>query len=911
MVRKLIKPLLSIVMMAPAAALALGLGDVKLHSALNENLNADIELLSVEPGDVEELDISLASAETFVKLGLSRPSVLMFVQFEVKQRDNGSYYIHATSKNAIREPFLDFLVEAKWPAGRVLREYTLLLDPPTRHAEMASPVNAATTGGSNGQQTSKPATTQQAPMNQPQAAVSAPMPQQESVTYYPSQQTAAPSGVNYGPVRAGDTLWQIALKVRPNRDISAPQMMMALLKANPHAFIDNNINRLKKGFVLRVDDPALYSAMSKAEAARAVAQQTREWQDYREAIAAQAGERQTATAEEATGRSTATGKSEPKLKLVAPNDKNKGTGAGAGGEASGDAQEQLMLALESSAAQRKENEELQGRVDDLEAQLQDMQRLLALKDSDMATLQKQLREQGNAVTLPSEQVAKAETKVEPAAKPEEKAAADAKVATAEQPAKDAAKPAEIAAATAEKKPAPAKPVEPAQKPKLKPKPRVMPQPKPEPSFIDMLLGDQMMLMAGGGVIVLLLLLGLVISRRRKKGGFQESILSGGTSSMLSAGDDENRSETSFLSDLAISGMGGGSISADEGEVDPITEADVFMAYGRYQQAEEVLQKALDANPERPDVTGKLFEVYFNTRDKEKFDALADASAASLQENDEVWSSVAAMGKQISPENPLFASAEAAAAPAAQPAPEPITEDVLDIGLDLDELSAEMESEADSTDDLDLGLDLGDLDESPAAAPEAESAPATEEASSDLDFDLDFGDDNATAEPAPAASSDMDDLDFDLGDLDAGEEAAPSVADEVAESAELELDSADLSDADSGGLDDLDLGDLDFGDLGDSSAEELPSAEEASLDLSELDAGDADEDFGELAADDSGSDADDGDVFGDSDEISTKLDLAQAYIEMGDGEGARSMLDEVVMQGTAQQKQQAEALLSRI
>ncbi len=896
MVRKLIKPLLSIVMMAPAAALALGLGDVKLHSALNENLNADIELLSVEPGDVEELDISLASAETFAKLGLSRPAVLMFVQFEVKQRDNGTYYVHATSKDAIREPFLDFLVEAKWPAGRVLREYTLLLDPPTRHAEMASPVNAATSGGS--QQMAKPAPTQQAPMSQPQAAVSAPMPQQESVTYYPSQQTAAPSGVSYGPVRAGDTLWQIALKVRPNRDISAPQMMMALLKANPHAFIDNNINRLKKGFVLRVDDPALYSAMSKAEAARAVAQQTREWQDYREAVAAKAGERQTATAEEGTGRSTATGKSEPKLKLVAPNDKNKGTGAGAGGGASGDAQEQLMLALESSAAQRKENEELQGRVDDLEAQLQDMQRLLALKDSDMATLQKQLREQGNAVTLPSEQVAKAETKVEPAAKPEEKPAADAKTTTIKQAAKDAAKPAS------------AKPAEPAQKPKPKPKPRVMPQPQPEPSFIDMLLGDQMMLIAGGGVIVLLLLLGLVISRRRNKGGFQESILSGGTSSMLNTGDDENRSETSFLSDLAISGMGGGAISTDEGEVDPITEADVFMAYGRYQQAEEVLKKALDANPDRPDVTGKLFEVYFNTRDKDKFDELADASATSLQENDEVWSSVAAMGKQISPENPLFASAEAAAAPVAQAAPEPITEDVLDIGLDLDELSAEMESEADSSDDLDLGLDLGDLDASPAAP---EAAPVTEDASSDLDFDLDFGDDSATAEPAPAASSDMGDLDFDLGDLDAGEESAPSAADEVAESAELELDSADLSDAGTGGLDELDLGDLDFGDLGDSSSEE-PETEEVSLDLADLDTASSDDDFGELAADDAGSDetaADDGDVFGDGDEISTKLDLAQAYIEMGDGEGARSMLDEVVVQGNAQQKQQAEALLSRI
>ncbi len=888
MVRKLIKPLLSIVLMAPAAALALGLGEVKLHSALNQNLNADIELLSVEPGDMEELEISMASAETFAKLGLNRPAVLMFVKFEVKQGTNGKYYVNATSKDAIREPFLDFLVEAKWPAGRVLREYTLLLDPPTRHSEMAAPVNSTTTGG---QKMASP-TPQPTQMNRPQAATSAPMQQQEAVTYYPSQPAAQPGGVSYGPVQAGDTLWQIALKLRPNRNISAPQMMMALLKANPHAFVDNNINRLKKGFVLRVDDPALYSAMSKAEAARAVSQQTREWQDYREAVAAKAGERQNVNADAGTSRSTASGKSEPKLKLVAPNGKQKSAGAGAGSDAAdADAQEQLMLALESSAAQRKENEELQGRVDDLEAQLTDMQRLLALKDSDMATLQKQLREQGNAVSLPSEQAPKPETPVTP--RPEETAQAT----DAEQAKADKGKPAEIAEAAETAKSAAAKP-EP--KPKTKPKPRVMPQPQPEPSFIDMLLEDELMMMAGGGVIVLLLLLGLVISRRRNKGGFQESILSGGTSSMLSAGDDDNRGETSFLSDLAISGMGGGSISADEGEVDPITEADVFMAYGRYQQAEEVLKKALEAHPNRPDVTAKLFEVYFNTREKDKFDGLVDSSASSVQENDEAWASVVAMGKEISPENPLFATAEASAPTAPAPRPEPISDDVLDIGLDLDELSAEMEGEADSGDSLDLGLDIGDLDDSSTA----EATPAESGVADDLDFDLDFGDESADASPAPAAEelSESNDLDFDLGEIGADD------LDDAGTDLEVDSDSTLAATDESEGLGDLDLGDLDFGDLSDSSGDE--SQDIASLDLSDLDAGD--DDFNDLATDSDTQAAttDDSDVFS-GDEISTKLDLAQAYIEMGDGEGARSMLDEVVVQGNAQQKQQAESLLSRI
>jgi len=890
MVRKLVKPLLTLILLAPAGAYALGLGDVKLHSALNQNLNADIELLSVEPGDTKDLSVSLASSETFAKLGLSRPSVLMFVQFEVKQKPDGTYYINATSKQAIREPFLDFLIEVKWPAGRVLREYTLLLDPPTRHAEMGGQVSAATAGAA---QPAATVTGGGAP-SAAQPAVSAPMQTQQGVAYYPTQATTTPAGgVSYGPIKGGDTLWKIALKVRPNTDISAQQMMMALLKANPHAFVDNNINRLKKGFVLRVDDPALYAAMSQAEAAREVSRQTRAWEDYRAEVAAKAGERQPVAAEGAPAGSAAVAGGKPKLKLVAPEGKGKQAGTSA---AAGDMEEQLMLALESSAAQRKENEELQSRVGDLEAQLQDMQRLLALKDSDMATLQKQLREQGTAVTLPSEKAAKTPEKAAEAAKVEKPVAG--------KPAAKAAKPAE---ATAAAKPATKQPAKPVAKPK--PKPRVIPPPREEPGFIDMLLGDQMMMIAAGGVLALLLLLVLFISRRRKKGGFQESILSGGTSSMLNSGVEENRGETSFLSDLAISGMGGGSISTDEGEVDPLTEADVFMAYGRYQQAEEVLKKALESNPDRPDVTGKLFEVYFNTREKDKFEQLANESAASLQDNEAIWASVAAMGKEICPDNPLFAAVDTSAVESVESAakPEPITDDVLDIGLDLDELSAEMEGEADTSGGIDLGLDLSDLESEPAAEPEpvaeapAEAAPA-EESVSDLDFDLDFGDEGAAEpEPAPAVeaeSSGLGDLDFDLGDLGGEEESQP-----VAAAAEEEVVEPVAEEATTLDLGDMDLGDIDFGDLG--AEAETPAAEETSLDLSEVEgigAGDELGAFGDLEG---------GDMFGEGDEITTKLDLAQAYIEMGDGEGARSMLDEVVVQGNAQQKQQAEALLSRI
>jgi len=967
-VRKLVKTLLSLSLMAPAAALALGLGDIKLHSALNQRLDADIELLSVDPAEVNDIDVSLATADTFNKIGLDRPAVLMFLDFEVKQHQNGKYYVHATSKDIIREPFLDFLIEVKWPAGRVLREYTLLLDPPVSQKEAAPMVTAPE---------SRPAApTQQpaAPAKQPQAAES-PAPAPAVSTYYP--QPAKPSqqkqkGLVYGPVESKDTLWRIAQKMRPSDDISVQQMMMALLKANPYAFYDNNINRLKKGYVLRIDDPALLKAMNKAEAAREVSRQTREWQDYRKAAAAKAAERKPAAAEKMPAGAAAA-KSEPKLKLVAPKgDDAKQAGTSAEGKAaSGDMNEQLMLALESSAAQRKENEELQSRVNDLEEQLQDMQRLLALKDADLATLQKQLREQGQSVTLPSEKAAEAE-----AAKPEEKMAdvqgaagtaekpqpetagqkeqpaeqapgkgeaANGKMAEGEQ-AKPAGEEKAPAAAAGQKQPQP-KPVA-----KPKPKPRVMPQPVKQPSFIESLLQDPIMLGAGGGTLLLLLILVFVMIRRRRKGGFQESILSGGTSSMLNTKGDEASGETSFLSDLAISGMGGGTITADEGEVDPLTEADVFMAYGRNQQAEEVLKKALEGNPDRPEVIAKLLEVYYNTKDQAQFDSLAGESADKLKANDEIWSKVAAMGHELSPDNDLFAGAEAAPAPAPAQEPdmkgEPVTDDVLDIGLDLDELTAEMEGEASDEDfdlgldlpgdesdagnkpaesaeselsDMDFDLDLGEEEPKPDEAPAKQADAAAEEESTDLDFDLGELETEQESEPAQAGSEDLSDFDFELGELSTEEAEAPA---EEEFSFDLETGGAEEESAaepeqpkEDSGLGDMDLGDIDFGDLDleGGEAEEAPTGDagdeeegEFSLDLDELEssAGGADE-LGDLG------DLDEDSLLDEGDEITTKLDLAQAYIEMGDNDGARSMLEEVVEAGNDEQKQQAQDLLSKI
>jgi pilus assembly protein FimV len=867
---------------------------MQLHSALNQRLDAEIKLLSVAPAEADTVEVSLASYEDFARVGLERPATLMFLRFDVEQRPSGDYYIKLTSREPIREPFLDFLIEVKWRSGRLLREYTLLLDPPVSYREaapaiaapMTTPAIAPAPSAPEDEFVPPPSSIPVAPEVKAQAAFPDRM---------PAEAVPSPDEIVYGPVKADETLWAIALKLRPSSDISVQQMMLALLKANPYAFFDNNINRLKKGFVLRIDDPAIITAMNKAEAAREVSRQTREWQDYRAAVAARAEKRRAVAAIDEPGTEVAAAKKEPKLELVAP--EGKAEVPVAPGASTESIEQDLMLALESSATQRKENEELQNRVQGLEDQLQDMQRLLSLKDADLAALQKQLREQGAAVTLPSE-TAMEETPPagEAPVQPQE---APAAAVTEEPP-------------VAETKPAPA----------AKPAPKRPPPPPPpmqEPGFVDMILGDTLMLTAVGGTLLLILVLVLVMIRRRSSGGFQESILSGRISSIMSEKAEAGGSETSFLSDLAVSGMGGGAIHADEGEVDPLTEADVFMAYGRHQQAEEVLNKALEKNPERLELMAKLLEVYYNLRDTDRFVELAESNEGRLKADEAVWTRIAAMGHELSPEDPLFEVVEGIAAPAVM-APveraEPISEDILDIGLDLDELTAEMESEGAGHDlGLELGLEFGNLEEEPKPAAGA----AEEEAEVPYEFDLDLG---AEEEPGEEAAHEFE---LDLGPEAAAEEVAEEETGfefELGEMKDVEtldfgLETAAETEAteETAGLELADLEDFDFGDLGLETAieEGAPEAgkaeEELSLDMSELESP-AEElvgtgEFGDLG------DLDEEGLLSDSEEIATKLDLAQAYIEMGDNEGARSMLEEVAETGTDEQKLQAQELLAKI
>ncbi|MFC1603069.1 FimV/HubP family polar landmark protein, partial [Pseudomonadota bacterium] len=555
MVRRLTLLLMLAVLLIPGGAFALGLGEIHLKSALNQAFDARIDLLSVKADELDGIKITLASPEAFERAGVDRLFILTKLRYAADLDDNGQPVIHVTSRQAIREPFLNFLIEVNWAKGRLVREYTVLLDPPVTLDRKPAPVSVPVTAAP------APTTTQQPSRSAPSTTTF--QPQQAK----PVEAVMPQAGVDeYGPVMANETLWPIALRTKP-QGVSVKQMMIALQRKNPHAFIRENVNNLKRGSILRMPTQEEIDLISAREARNEFSNQVTEWKAYRAALAGDV-----APSSEAAASKKAP-KPDSKLKLASVRPEGEGKGGASEGDGSEEItsklENELILAREQFESAKQERNDLSSQV----SQLTDLESLLAVRNEQLARLQNELKQSQVDAAQIAEEAPMAEV------------AADVESETTEIAIDIAEESEELEIVDTEEVPVEAE-VDKTEATDVAPKPQIAPAPtapkaEPTESILDTLKGlfeDNMIAAAGGGLVILLLLLLLARRNKAESEEFEESILVGtqgeDTESLGSAGTDtegvmSEAAETSFLSEFSHSDMD--VLQDDTGEVDPVAE----------------------------------------------------------------------------------------------------------------------------------------------------------------------------------------------------------------------------------------------------------------------------------------------------------------------------------------------------
>ena len=856
----------------PSLAVAAGLGKLTVLSGLGQPLKAEIELLALEKGEADNLAVRLPPADAFRKANIDYSSALLSVKFNIEQRGADRYVVVLSSTQPMNEPFLDLLVELDWNTGRLVREYTFLLDPPEYKGPAAPAIAAPTAGAPEIKSVEMP----KPPVSE------APVPSAERplapAVAAPVAPAAAPKATSTYQVKSGDTLTKIAI-ANKSEGVSLQQMLIALYRSNESAFDGNNINRMRAGKILNIPDAAAAAAVDQSEAMRTVLAQGTEFNEYRRKLGAAvtaAPERAEERRQSASGKITAKVEEKPAATKGAQ-DQLKLSKAESGKPG---AKRSVQGLQEDLIAKDKALKEANERIAILEKNVQDMQKLLELKSQSGAQLQQQAAKAG------------AGKAAEPAKPPVPvKAPEPAKAA-------EPAKPAEAVKAAPTAAP-----------PKPAPKKVVAPPPPPEPSLIDEILGNELALYGGGGFLALLFGgYGYYAWRRKKSQQMLESSAMGAPSLAAdsvfgaAAGAEVATGVAGIPSEV---GQAAAVASIDTEEVDPIAEADVYMAYGRDVQAEEILKEALAKDPSRQAIRAKMLEIYANRKDTKAFEAVATEIHSATNGVGADWEKAAALGAQLDPGNPLYGggAAEAGARAVTDTQEFAAVGTAPDIVLDM---GGAPEPSPGLDFDLGMGAPAAAAAAQPEPAPEAGAAPPTD-VTGDLGFDLDLGggEKPAAAAPAeqPAGAGEPAALDLQLGAAEAPAEPVSSIdfdfelpsagaAAEPASAASAPAlpPVAPAAPAEGGGID------FDFNLDVPAPKEEAPSAP---LDLSSisLDLGSPGE--AALAPDAHWQ------------EVATKLDLAKAYQEMGDKDGARELLNEVVKEGDAAQQEQAQTMLAAL
>lgn len=1004
--RHLPRLLLTGALLSPVTLYALGLGEIRLNSALNQPFDAEIELLSPTPEELGSLKVTLASQDVFSRYGIDRPQYLSNFDFSVSRGQGGKATIKVTSNRSVTEPYVTLLVEASWARGRLVREYTVLLDPPVfmpsqneAPAPVTTPQSATTAEGRierrptpAPEQAPAPAATPR-PIPAPTPAPEEPAPTRAQRTEESTdQQIIASPGSEY-TVQRNDTLSKIASAANPGSRRANNQTMIALFRANPQAFSGNNINRLRAGSVLRIPELSEIEAISADEAGSEVARQAAEWSG---------------------GVVADTTPEADRLRLVTP-------------------QETPTPPTPAPAPQQQAQQ--QTRPSAAPATPTPPDRRLEVESPNLAQAQQNV--EPTPAQPPAEQTppteAQAPTSGEPAAAAEEPAAP-----VAEAP------------------------------PKAAPTPPAAPEPTLMERLNDywwLLIALGLAVVVGAMAVfirrrreseedsldALSSPLNFEPPSERPARALAPSSKGGRADAFLVEGeDDDGLVKTNLDDDLEFdqpqtlrrdpaparnfdAGVAAAAAAApvaaraaddtlsSESAVrfdqqDALAEADFHMAYGLYDQAADLVKIAIDREPGRRDLKLKLLEIYFVWGNKDLF---LDTARDLYESRDDAapgeWDKVLIMGKQIAPENTMFKG-------------EGSHVDLVDVNLEGGENRVDVDLFAEPSGDQPQGLDLE------FASGERPGPNDATQVASDLDFLLDEPNDDDTQEQrtreidalartqeTPTIESPMidrtsqtvrekvdnaifskgtntgdtaelsiDDLGLDENSLDQGrgledtgsiekdtiEDLRPLRDDEMTQLAPS-LSSFDRTmeaprvaerfdgDIESTGTIYIDQVDLAGG--GDTAEHRRPDVDSTAAMKSPLAMTDIDLDLDDLSTGPISSDtvrrpreADDifsNDVFGDGDrtqevahgvdldvgdplspiednepthrqtmttemelselepvtmsEVGTKLDLARAYMDMGDPDGARSILEEVLSEGNPSQKQEAQRLMDSI
>ena len=787
---------------APALVHALGLGKLDLDSALNEPFEARIELLSATIEELDSLNVRLADEAAFNRAGIPRLNILRGLNFVVKESESGADYIRIYSNDPVREPFLNFLLEVSWSKGRLYREYTVLLDPPIyaspeKQKRLTQTTSVESTTGAIVRDVEDNKVIY-APEYKPGRSVPAATP--------PVSRPIAYDGGDYGPTVTGDTLWSIASAMRPDSSVSVQQMMIALLRANPEAFINGNINGLKRGHVLNIPDSSELRTLTKDEAFEQAQQQNRLWEEARGALATAVTPRpETVISEEPVAPETTVTpeiapvavppEGEPELRLVAPAEVGEGE-AGATGPSSEQLANELALVSESLEALTLENAELKDKLSETEAIIDDLKRLIVLKESELAALQQQIA---------AEEAAKA-------------AAAEEQAAMTEMPAP--AEPAEVA--EAEETPMEEPPVQEQEEAVVEEAVDTTADstvtsfiPPALTGIIDIIRSNLIYVGAALGGMLLVILGVAFVKRRQSKSAIEipqsafpdfddfadqsqdshaedatdlNTALADSEAITILPGSDDETGEPEFEKQDATKVVAPPvekkapapvPAPAAEEEEDPFTEVNYFLAYEQYDQAEELVKKVIAKDPDNLENHTKLLEVYYAANNKKGYEAAARVLNEMVMGKGDYWKMAVAMWREISPNRALFEESEGdeqdTGAATSGGGIVNITgdESAPDSGLDFDldtasstedvpDMAAADESEDGDILDVTAAIDMDNdevLDVTAASDIEstgAETAPAESKSADDnsLDFSFDLEEDKKPEE-TPADSGALD------------------------------------------------------------------------------------------------------------------------------------------------------------